>query len=239
MIINKAKIRVDGSHNPNWKGGLVDKVCVICSREYKVKRVHASSKYCSMKCVGISQKGKSRLISKNGSSENIIRKIAVKVCEVCSKEYIKPSAHAHRYYCCSKACSDIRRSKIMSDDANPNWKGGVSRIPYTWDFRRISKKIIERDSYKCQNPNCCGTDKRMTTHHINHDKQDNSPLNLIALCSVCNSKANFNRPFWVLLYGEIMQAKIKIAAELYPFRFVAAKPKAKKNGGGWEIEVFE
>lgn len=35
------------------------------------------------------------------------------------------------------------------------------------------------------------------------------------------------------------RVKIKIAAELYPFRFVAAKPKAKKNGGGWEIEVFE
>ena len=35
------------------------------------------------------------------------------------------------------------------------------------------------------------------------------------------------------------RAKIKIAAELYPFRFLAAKPKAKKAGGGWEIEVFE
>ena len=35
------------------------------------------------------------------------------------------------------------------------------------------------------------------------------------------------------------RAKIKIAADMYPFRFIAAKPKAKKNGGGWEIEVFE
>ena len=35
------------------------------------------------------------------------------------------------------------------------------------------------------------------------------------------------------------RAKIKIAAELYPFRFLAAKPRAKKAGGGWEIEVFE
>ncbi len=34
------------------------------------------------------------------------------------------------------------------------------------------------------------------------------------------------------------RAKIKIAADMYPFRFVAAKPKAKKNGGGWDIEVF-
>lgn len=35
------------------------------------------------------------------------------------------------------------------------------------------------------------------------------------------------------------RVKIKIAADMYPFRFIAAKPKAKKNGGGWEIEVFE
>lgn len=41
------------------------------------------------------------------------------------------------------------------------------------------------------------------------------------------------------LYGEIMRSKIKVAADLYPFRFVAAKPKTKKSGGGWEIEVFE
>jgi len=35
------------------------------------------------------------------------------------------------------------------------------------------------------------------------------------------------------------RVKIKVAAELYPFRFIAAKPKPKRDGGGWEIEVFE
>lgn len=34
------------------------------------------------------------------------------------------------------------------------------------------------------------------------------------------------------------RAKIKIAADLYPFRFVAVKVKAKKDGGGWAIEEF-
>lgn len=34
------------------------------------------------------------------------------------------------------------------------------------------------------------------------------------------------------------RAKIKIAADLYPFKFLAAKPKPKKDGGGWEIEFF-
>lgn len=35
------------------------------------------------------------------------------------------------------------------------------------------------------------------------------------------------------------RAKIKIAADLYPFRFVAVKVRAKKDGGGWDMETFE
>lgn len=35
------------------------------------------------------------------------------------------------------------------------------------------------------------------------------------------------------------RAKIKIAAEMYPFRFLAVFARAKKDGGGWDVEVFE
>jgi hypothetical protein len=34
------------------------------------------------------------------------------------------------------------------------------------------------------------------------------------------------------------RVKIKVAAEKFPFRFVAARRLAKKNGGGWEFENF-
>lgn len=34
------------------------------------------------------------------------------------------------------------------------------------------------------------------------------------------------------------RAKIKIAADLYPFRFIAVKVKSKKDGGGWAVEEF-
>lgn len=34
------------------------------------------------------------------------------------------------------------------------------------------------------------------------------------------------------------RVKIKVAADLYPFEFIAIKAKAKKNGGGCEKEVF-
>lgn len=34
------------------------------------------------------------------------------------------------------------------------------------------------------------------------------------------------------------RVKIKVAADQYPFRFLAVKAEAKKRGGGWRIETF-
>jgi hypothetical protein len=34
------------------------------------------------------------------------------------------------------------------------------------------------------------------------------------------------------------RVKIKVAADAYPIRFYAVKKRAKKDGGGWEIEQF-
>jgi hypothetical protein len=34
------------------------------------------------------------------------------------------------------------------------------------------------------------------------------------------------------------RAKIKVAADIYPFRFFAAKVRPKKDGGGWDMEDF-
>jgi hypothetical protein len=34
------------------------------------------------------------------------------------------------------------------------------------------------------------------------------------------------------------RAKIKIAADLYPLRFIAIRAKPKKEGGGWAVEEF-
>ncbi len=34
------------------------------------------------------------------------------------------------------------------------------------------------------------------------------------------------------------RVKIKVAADIYPFRFLAVKARSKKAGGGWEVEFF-
>lgn len=51
----------------------------------------------------------------------------------------------------------------------------------------------------------------------------------------CGLEMHEVKGFW----QDDARAKIKIAAELYPFPFLAVRPKAKKDGGGWDVEVFE
>ena len=113
-------------------------------------------------------------------------------------------SHADRTQCCSRACSFNLRSKTSFGSENPNWRGGNSRLPYTFDFKRISRSVIERFGFKCMNPDCRGKDCRLTTHHINYDTRDNSARNLISLCSSCNSRANFDRDRWRRIYSEII-----------------------------------
>lgn len=40
--------------------------------------------------------------------------------------------------------------------------------------------------------------------------------------------------FW----AEAAKVRIKVAADIYPFRFVAVKKQSKKAGGGWTEEEF-
>ena len=40
--------------------------------------------------------------------------------------------------------------------------------------------------------------------------------------------------FW----GDDDRAKIKIAAEMYPMRFIAVRTRLKREGGGWQREQF-
>jgi hypothetical protein len=188
---------VAGAANPNWKGGLLAKVCEVCGVNYSVKRAHANSRFCSRQCVGVSQRGQGRARLAP----------AALTCAECGANFTVPPSHAHRHRCCSIPCRDKQHAKRSAGEANANWRGGLSRLPYPWNFREISAAIIERDGFACRAPDCRGADKRMTAHHINYDKSDCRPINLIALCSACNSRANFGRDQWQAVYEAIMAAR--------------------------------
>lgn len=40
------------------------------------------------------------------------------------------------------------------------------------------------------------------------------------------------------IFQDDAKVKVKVAAEMYPFRFIVVVPRAKKNGGGWDVKEY-
>lgn len=89
----------------------------------------------------------------------------------------------------------------------PNWKGGISFEPYPVTFNRELKELIrQRDNYQCQ---LCGMPEienieKLSIHHIDYNKKDCLPSNLISLCRRCNAKVNYNREYWEEYFKRIL-----------------------------------
>ena len=92
---------------------------------------------------------------------------------------------------------------------NPNWNNGSSFEPYSPEFNKEKKtQVLERDNYTCQNPNCEHLSEGLDVHHINYDKKNSNPENLISLCKSCHIKTNFNRQYYTEFYQNIMINRI-------------------------------
>ena len=88
----------------------------------------------------------------------------------------------------------------VSSERNPNWRGGVSFIPYCPKFNNtLKEKIRERDYRLCQLCHEKENGRKLPVHHIHYDKENCYP-DLIALCAECNSKVNFKRDYYENLF---------------------------------------
>lgn len=102
--------------------------------------------------------------------------------------------------------SKKRKGKQIKEK-HPNWQGGLSFQPYTIDWTETLKKSIrERDGYTCQ---LCGkpqnTKRKHSIHHIDYDKKNCNPNNLITLCTGCHTKTGFNRNKWKKYFTKIIK----------------------------------
>ena len=100
--------------------------------------------------------------------------------------------------------------QFMGDNSS-NWKGGIATDPYcgVWSDTDFKESIKERDEHVCQNPDCWGKCGHvpLNIHHIDFDKKNCHPQNLITVCASCNSRANINRTYWTIFYQAILSEK--------------------------------
>lgn len=90
-----------------------------------------------------------------------------------------------------KHTEETRRiiSEANKGENNHSWKGGVGTLPYGVEFTRKFKKLIrERDNYTCRR---CGITQEeygrtICLHHLDHNKFNNDPSNLVVSCQSCN-----------------------------------------------------
>lgn len=93
----------------------------------------------------------------------------------------------------------MAQMKIISEGKHNWWKGGISYRPYSVDWTDTLKRSIrERDNYICQICNQYGNN----VHHIDYDKDNCNPKNLITLCHHCHLMTNNNRNYWKKYFNE-------------------------------------
>jgi len=132
-------------------------------------------------------------------------------------KYSCPLGHIHEMTwtdwrnggCRCPTCHQIK----MFGEGNHQWKGGVSYEPYceVWKDKEYKNDIKERDGNICLNPYCDSKyPNDLTIHHIDYDKKNCEPRNLITLCRVCNIKANKDRRWHKTWYKAILFRRYNI-----------------------------
>jgi hypothetical protein len=149
-------------------------------------------------------------------------------CKKCFKLYYRGNKHFNfkkgKTKCidCGKVTSNYNSKRCQHclflfqiNKNNPNWKNGISKLPYSFDFTsELKHEIRTRDKFTCQ---CCGmTEKQslkkfgrcLDIHHINYNKQNCLKDNLITVCRFCNNIANGDRDYWYAYYKYIIDNKL-------------------------------
>ena len=153
---------------------------------------------------------------KNGMPQSTKDKISIKnkgktawnkniPCSEITKERIRIKSINRKRF----PCSDETKIKIGKANSGENcnfWKGGISLEKYTPAWTNTLKRSIrERDNYICQLCNKIQGEVAHCVHHINYNKQDCSPKNLITLCRNCHTATNIKREYYEKLLKDIME----------------------------------
>jgi len=85
----------------------------------------------------------------------------------------------------------------LDGENNPNWRGGISKEPYDFNWETIRKNAIKYHGNICY---MCGSRNNICVHHIDYNKKNNNIMNLIPLCVSCHGKTGHHREIWYRLF---------------------------------------
>ena len=187
--------------------------CSICNNSI-IKTIKSTKQFCSRKCsdthrakiMSMNRQGKNNPMygkkhtttSKNKMSNTTINNYSIGTIQIWNKGLTKEIDE--RVLNASIKQSNTTKGTRMGSK-NPNWNGGISKLPYPLQFNnKLKKQIKQRDNYKCQNEYCFKNSKRLVIHHIDYNKQNINHKNLITVCQSCNARAGSKNKKWEKYY---------------------------------------
>ena len=186
----------------------------------KCRECNRPISFCATHCSSCAKKG-SRSNRWNGGislKKNVcvdcdkkISKSKAKRCHPCNAKWL----HKQDKIFTPEAKEKMREAKLgRGGKSANNWQGGLSNWKYPLGWNKIHKELIRnRDNYKCQICGCHEVEngRRLDVHHIDYDKNNIHPENLVSLCHHCHMKTNGNRRFWI----EFFDFSDKLRGEKY------------------------
>jgi hypothetical protein len=111
-----------------------------------------------------------------------------------------------------RACSPDCQYRLMMT-TRLGREPGARMYPKAFSLA-LKALIRERDGFTCQECGVIEDGRAYDVHHIDYDKTNCHPRNLITLCRSCHARTNHktNRDHWEAHY----QSKVKARAELWP-----------------------
>jgi 5-methylcytosine-specific restriction endonuclease McrA len=93
----------------------------------------------------------------------------------------------------------------LRGERSSSWRGGISFEPYSSNWTQTLKRSIrERDNYTCRLCGLLQCEEAFAVHHIDYNKKNCNPNNLVTLCIICHGKTNHRREYWKEYFSNLI-----------------------------------
>lgn len=166
--------------------------CRNCLNEHEIYQSRIPQRrgqFCSKDCFLIFRS--KIMIGKE--NPNYKKALIQKICLKCGSKF-KTFLSVNSDYC-SDECRQLSHGDKIRADKHPNWKGGIGKFPYPFEFNEeLKESIRKRDNHKCQK--CfihqSQLNRKLDVHHRDGNKNNLNPENLISYCLSCHIKRERN-----------------------------------------------